>query len=109
ALGAREREWHFAKPRNDRRAPPQVAQLLGELERGSETADRLPVLTECRLSLSQIDEGGDSRAGIALSFVRARRGAPARRGFSESAAGKGLHALLEAQCSREFIRLRRGD
>jgi hypothetical protein len=89
--------------------PPQVTQLLGELEGGSETADRLPVLAECRLSLSQVNERGDSRAGILLSLVGGGGAAPARNGVFEGAAGEGLGTLIEERSGRGFIRRQRGE
>src|SRR6266545_6142691 len=73
-----ERDVGIAESRNDRRDSPQVTQLLGELEGGAETADRLPVLTERRLSLSQVNERSHPPVGLALSFVGAGRAAPAR-------------------------------
>src|SRR5262249_62125033 len=94
----------IAEAGHDRRDPPQVTQLLGELESGSETADRLPVLAECRLSLSQVNQRGDSRAGILLSLVGSGRAAPARSGLFEGAAGEGLNTLIEKRSSRGLIR-----
>src|SRR5512145_150708 len=73
-----ERDVGIAESRDDRRDTPQVTLLLGELEGGSERADRLPVLTERRLSLSQVNERSDPATGLALSFERAGRAAPAR-------------------------------
>src|SRR6266508_328291 len=105
-----ERDVGIAETRNDRRDSPQVTQLLGELEGGSETADRLTVLTERRLSLSQVNERGHAPAELTLSFVGAGRVAPARSRLFEGAAPEGLHALLEELLGwLELIRRPRGD